>query len=85
MEKYFQDVAKKIINDKNSDYFAAHSLNIYAKTKSTKMLHNYVFWYIFYCKPYGFNENQGCIVLYTMYEKKNRNNWKIVTYVQPNN
>ena len=58
MEQHFQDVAQKVMNDKNSDSFAAHFTK-HLHTNSTTMSQNYVFRYTLYGKPYRFNKNLG--------------------------
>ena len=55
------------------------SSTFYTKTKSTTMSKNYVFRYTFYGKSYWFNENLGEIIMYTMYERTNINNWQLAT------
>ena len=46
-ERNFQDVAKKVMNNKNLYYFAAHLAKYLYKSKSTTMSQNYVSRYTF--------------------------------------
>ena len=57
-EQQFQDVPPKVMNDENSNSFAAHVPKTFTKTSSPQQCREFIYFYIiFYGKSYWSNED----------------------------
>ena len=64
MEQHFQDVAKRVMNDKNLGFFAAHFAKHFTQKQSPQQCRKLMsFGILFYGTPYWLNENLGEIIM----------------------